>query len=65
MPFLSTDEDFWDRVIEINYKDVLRTVHALSPSMTEKVRGRIVNIASDAGRVGSSFEAVYSINWVH
>ena len=60
MPFLSTDEDFWDRVIEINYKGVLRTVHACLPSMTEKGWGRIVNIASDAGRVGSSFEAVYS-----
>lgn len=60
MPFLSTDEDFWDRVIEINYKGVLRTVHACLPSMTENGWGRIVNIASDAGRVGSSFEAVYS-----
>lgn len=60
MPFLSTDEYFWDRVIEINYKGVLRTVHACLPSMTENGWGRIVNIASDAGRVGSSFEAVYS-----
>ena len=60
MPFLSTDEDFWDRVIEINYKGVLRTVHACLASMTENGWGRIVNIASDAGRVGSSFEAVYS-----
>lgn len=60
MPFLSTDEDFWDRVIEINYKGVLRTVHACLPSMTKNGWGRIVNIASDAGRVGSSFEAVYS-----
>ena len=60
MPFLSTDEDFWDRVIEINYKGVLRTVHACLPSMTENGWGRFVNIASDAGRVGSSFEAVYS-----
>lgn len=60
MPFLSTDEDFWDRVIEINYKGVLRTVHACLPSMLEAGWGRIINIASDAGRVGSSFEAVYS-----
>ena len=60
MPFLATDEDFWNRVIEINYKGVLRTVHACLPSMTENGWGRIVNIASDAGRVGSSFEAVYS-----
>ena len=60
MPFLSTDEDFWDRVIEINYKGVLRTVHPCLPSMVEAGWGRIVNIGSDAGRVGSSFEAVYS-----
>ena len=60
MPFLATDENFWDRVIEINYKGVLRTVHACLPSMLEAGGGRIINIASDAGRVGSSFEAVYS-----
>ena len=60
MPFLSTDEAFWDRVIEINYKGILRTVHACLPSMGEARWGRIVNIGSDAGRVGSSFEAVYS-----
>ena len=60
LPFLSTDEAFWDRVIEINYKGILRTVHACLPSMVEARWGRIVNIGSDAGRVGSSFEAVYS-----
>ncbi|SUZ69363.1 uncharacterized protein METZ01_LOCUS22217 [marine metagenome] len=60
MPFGNTDESFWDRVIEINYKGVLRTVHACLPSMVDAGWGRIVNIGSDAGRVGSSFEAVYS-----
>ena len=59
-PFLDTDEAFWDRIIEINYKGVLRTVHACLPSMIEAGWGRIVNIGSDAGRVGSSLEAVYS-----
>lgn len=59
-PFLSTDEEFWDRIIELNYKGVLRTVHACLPSMIERGWGRIVNIGSDAGRVGSSLEAVYS-----
>ena len=59
-PFLATDEDFWDRIIEINYKGTLRTVHACLPSMQEAGWGRIINIGSDAGRVGSSFEAVYS-----
>jgi 2-hydroxycyclohexanecarboxyl-CoA dehydrogenase len=59
-PFLDTDEAFWDRIIEINYKGVLRTVHACLPSMISGGWGRIVNIGSDAGRVGSSLEAVYS-----
>lgn len=60
MPFLDTDEEFWDRVIEINYKGVLRTVQTCLPSMIEQGWGRIVNIGSDAARVGSSLEAVYS-----
>ncbi|MDH3678932.1 MAG: SDR family oxidoreductase [Acidimicrobiia bacterium] len=60
MPFLETDEAFWDRIIELNYKGVLRTTHACLPSMIEAGFGRIVNIGSDAGRVGSSLEAVYS-----
>ena len=60
MPFLDTDEDFWDKVIDINFKGMLRTVHACLPSMVEAGWGRIVNIGSDAARVGSSLEAVYS-----
>ena len=59
-PFLDTDEDFWDRIIDLNYKGTLRTTHACLPAMIQAGYGRIVNIASDAGRVGSSFEAVYS-----
>ena len=60
MRFVDTDEDFWDRIIEINFKGTLRTTHACVPGMVERGWGRIVNIASDAGRVGSSLEAVYS-----
>ena len=41
VPFIETDEDFWDRVIEINYKGVLRTVHHCLPAMTERGWGRI------------------------
>ena len=58
--FVDTDEDFWDRIIEINYKGMLRVTHACVPGMIDAGWGRIVNIASDAGRVGSSLEAVYS-----
>ena len=59
-PFLRTDEEFWDRIIELNFKGTLRTTHAALPGMIERKWGRIINIASDAGRVGSSLEAVYS-----
>lgn len=59
-PFLETDEAFWRRVVEINFLGTLRTTHATLPAMVERGWGRIVNIGSDAGRVGSSLESVYS-----
>jgi 2-hydroxycyclohexanecarboxyl-CoA dehydrogenase len=59
-PFLETDEPFWDRVIEVNFKGCLRMTRAALPGMVDRKWGRIVNIGSDAGRVGSSFESVYS-----
>ncbi len=59
-PFVETDEQFWDRVIAINFKGCLHTTRALLPGMSERGFGRIVNVASDAGRVGSSMESVYS-----
>jgi 2-hydroxycyclohexanecarboxyl-CoA dehydrogenase len=58
--FVDTDEDFWYRILEINYLGVLRTCHAVVPQMTEAGWGRIVNIGSDAARVGSSLESVYA-----
>ena len=58
--FLETDEPFWDRVIEINLKGCLRMTHAVLGGMADRGWGRVVNIGSDAGRVGSSLESVYS-----
>lgn len=58
--FLETDPAFWDRVIEVNYKGHLAVAHALVPRMVERGGGAVVTVASDAGRVGSSGEAVYS-----
>lgn len=60
MPFLKTTEEFWDRVLDINFKGMLRVNHAVVPGMVERGFGRVINIGSDAGRVGSSLEAVYS-----
>jgi len=59
-PFLETDEPFWDRVIDINYKGCLRVTKAVLPGMADRGWGRLVNIASDAGRVGSPLESVYA-----
>jgi 2-hydroxycyclohexanecarboxyl-CoA dehydrogenase len=58
--FIDTDEDFWDRVIAINYRGHLAMTHAVLPSMIDRGFGRIVTVASDAGRVGSTGEVVYS-----
>jgi 2-hydroxycyclohexanecarboxyl-CoA dehydrogenase len=59
-PFVETDEEFWDKVIEINFKGGLRVTRAVLPGMVERGWGRLVNIGSDAARVGSSLESVYS-----
>jgi 2-hydroxycyclohexanecarboxyl-CoA dehydrogenase len=59
-PFLQTDEELWDRLIDINFKGCLRCCHRVVPGMVDIGYGRVVNIGSDAARVGSSLEAVYS-----
>jgi 2-hydroxycyclohexanecarboxyl-CoA dehydrogenase len=59
-PFLDSDEAFWRRVVDVNYEGVLRTTHAVLGSMHDRGYGRLVNIASDAARVGSAQEAVYA-----
>ena len=59
-PFLETDEDFTRRILEINLNGPIRVLRATLPAMVETGWGRVVNVASDAGRVGSSLESVYS-----
>jgi 2-hydroxycyclohexanecarboxyl-CoA dehydrogenase len=60
VPFVDSDRADWDRVIQINLYGVLNTTKAVLPVMAVQGFGTVVNIASDAGRVGSSGEAVYS-----
>lgn len=60
VPFVDTTPEFWDRIIDINYRGTLNTVHAVLPSMIERGEGRIVSVASDAARVGSSLESIYA-----
>ncbi|WP_250280838.1 MULTISPECIES: SDR family oxidoreductase [unclassified Frankia] len=60
LKFVDTTEEFWDRILEINFKGALRVTRTVVPGMLERGWGRVINIGSDAGRVGSSLEAVYS-----
>lgn len=60
VPFLETDEAFWRKVVNINLYGPLNVHHVVLRRMAERGFGRVVNIASDAGRVGSSGESVYS-----
>jgi 2-hydroxycyclohexanecarboxyl-CoA dehydrogenase len=59
-PFLESSEETWDRIIAINLKGVLYCCKSVLPGMVERRHGAVVSIASDAGRVGSLGEAVYS-----
>ena len=59
-PFTKTVPAEWDKLIAINLTGALHMLHAVLPGMAERKAGRIVNIASDAARGGSSGEAVYS-----
>jgi 2-hydroxycyclohexanecarboxyl-CoA dehydrogenase len=58
--FVNTDPDMWSRVIGVNLIGVIACTHAVLPGMQERRAGRIVNVASEAGRVGSPGSSVYS-----
>lgn len=58
--FLDTEPELWDAIIDVNLRGTLNMHHVVLPGMRDRGWGRVVNIASDAARVGSSMEAVYS-----
>jgi 2-hydroxycyclohexanecarboxyl-CoA dehydrogenase len=58
--FLKTDEGMWDRTLAVNLRGVFAVTHSVLPGMHERGGGSIVNIASEAGRVGSQLSTIYS-----
>jgi 2-hydroxycyclohexanecarboxyl-CoA dehydrogenase len=59
-PFLDSDPAAWARIIDVNLRGPITTCHRIVRDMVARGRGRVVNLGSDAGKVGSSGEAVYS-----
>ena len=59
-PFLQTEPDLWDKIIAVNLHGPLNLHKAALPHLIAAGGGKVINVASDAGRVGSSGEAVYS-----
>lgn len=59
-PFVENTPEFWERVIAVNLTGPVRLTQKLLPKMMEARAGKIVNVASDAGRVGSLGETMYS-----
>ncbi len=59
--FVEEDEPYWDRVIALNSKTQLLVTHAVLKDMTQRKGGKIVNLSSDAGRVGQMQGVVYSL----
>ena len=59
-PFWEGTPELWEKVVALNFVGPMQLVKALLPAMKERASGRIINVASDAGRVGSLGETVYS-----
>jgi 2-hydroxycyclohexanecarboxyl-CoA dehydrogenase len=58
--FLDTKPEEWETLLDINLRGPLNMHHIVVPGMLKRGRGRVINISSDAARVGSSGESVYS-----
>ncbi|HXB63904.1 MAG TPA: glucose 1-dehydrogenase [Solirubrobacteraceae bacterium] len=58
--FVKTDPGLWDFVLNVNLRGTIAVTHAVLPGMQERKTGAIVNVSSEAGRVGSQGSAIYS-----
>lgn len=58
--FIGESSDYWRRIVAVNFEAILYVTHAVLPRMIERRQGKIVNVSSDAARVGSGGEAVYA-----
>jgi len=58
--FVNTDPELWDFVLGVNLRGTIAVTHAALGEMQQRGRGAIVNVASEAGRVGSQGSVVYS-----
>lgn len=59
-PFLKTDKALWEKIVAVNLYGALYMHHAVLGGMAARGAGRVINVASDAARVGSSGESVYA-----
>jgi len=59
-PFMDNTDEFWERVVDINYLGPVRVTRQFLPGMIEAGSGKIVSVSSDAGRVGSMGETIYA-----
>ena len=59
-PFVKNTPEYWDRIMAINFMGPVKVTRAFLDPMIEANNGKIVNVSSDAGRVGSSGETVYA-----
>lgn len=59
-PFMENTPDYWDKIVALNLMGPIQVTRAMLPLLIESGSGRIVNVSSDAGRVGSFGETVYA-----
>ena len=59
-PFVENKPEFWKKLIDLNFLGTVMVTRAFIDGMMERRSGKIVTVASDAGRVGSLGETVYS-----